>query len=309
MNGERFLKMLKFLKLALLIPFLFLLSVHFIIKDRSEFFANIFNVFPIPFLIGIGLVISILVHKHRKVFRFMFITTLLLIAHWFHAYYGFNNVPVSQENNHILLWNIDKSKFLPREELKRKIALFDPDFLVFLETRKLALTEVKYLKEQFPQYNFRTLQGYMMVASKGSIESTIFKRLESKTKCNILKTRIEGKSITLLVPDIIVTEGYRNGREDLKGILELALENDADIVSGDFNTPYESIHFEGFKKTYQSFHDVSEGFTATWPKGLPLLELDQIWVSRQLRPISLKKFYFKDYSNHDMLIGSFEFTD
>ncbi|NND11110.1 MAG: endonuclease/exonuclease/phosphatase family protein [Flavobacteriaceae bacterium] len=301
-------KLLVILGKSLLIPFALLLLVHFFIKDRSYDLAMIFNAFPMPVLIGLGLFISMLLIPERTWFRSTLIVTLLLAAHWLFSYYGFHRVEIDKDNNHILLWNIDNRKFLPREELKEQIDLFEPDIMAFLETRKLSMTELKYLKEQFPQYQFNIVQGYFLIATKDNIELIDYQKFEI-TKFHTFKASIVGKNKTLMIADVGVKGGYFNQWQDIEKIHAEALKNKVDMVFGDFNTPYESYHFNDFKKDYQSFHDVSEGFTATWPKGLPLLELDQIWVDEDIEPITLKKFYFKDYSNHDMLIGSFNFND
>lgn len=307
MSKKRFLNILKYLKISLLIPFAFLLLIHFVIKDRTYDFARIFNIAPVPILIGCGLLISLILMHHKKWFRGTFFVTILLICHWFYSYYGFKNTSISQAHQHVLLWNIDDSKFLPRDVIRDKINRYNPEVITLMETRKLAMTDVIYLKEQFPQYNFQTMQGYFLVGIKGDILSHEYTKFDSITKHHLIKAKIKGDIRTLLMVDVGVIR-WKNRWQDLKPILDYSLKNKVDMMIGDFNTPYESMHFDNFREAYQSFHNVSEGFAATWPKGLPLLELDQIWVKSEITPISLKKFFYKDYSNHDMLIGSFEFT-
>jgi len=262
-----------------------------------------------PILIGFGLFISLILLKDKKWFKLALGVTLLLIAHWLYSYYGFKTKPVSSENQHILFWNIDNRKFLPREAIREKITTYDPEIMTFSEIKKLGMTEIKYLKEQFPQYQFRMLQGYMMLAVKGEIISIEYTKLKTISKFNLAKVIIDGNHRTLLIADIGVVRRYYNRWQDLEIILQHGLENNADMIYGDFNTPYESYHFNAYRESYKSFHDVNEGFAASWPKGLPLFELDQIWATPSITPISLKKFYFKDFSNHDMLIGSFRFSD
>lgn len=308
MKRQRILKILKYLKISLLVPFILLLFVHFVIKDRSSDLTMIFYMTPVPVLIGIGLILSLILIHHKKWFWSTLTLTLLLIIHWFIGYYGFKEVPVSASNNHILFWNIDDSKFLPREVLHDKISTYDPDIIAFLETRKLSLTDIKFLKEQFPQYSFNLLQGYALFASKDQIEMVEYQKIDNITRYNLVKVKIDDELRTILLVDIGVTPKFDRW-QDLDGILDYSLGNKVDLVVGDFNTPLESVHFDGFKDHYTSFHHVSEGFAATWPKGLPLLELDQIWVTPVIKPISLKKFYLKGYSNHDMLIGSFKLQD
>ncbi len=262
-----------------------------------------------PILIGFGLFLSLIFIKDKKWFKLALGVTLLLIVHWFYSYYGFGNKPISSENQHILFWNIDDRQFLPREAIREKITTYDPEIITFSEIKKLGMTEIKYLKEQFPQYEFRILRGYMLVAVKGKIDTVKYTKLKTVSKFNLVKATIAGKKRTLLIADIGVVRRYYNRWQDLEIILQEGLEHKADMIYGDFNTPYESYHFNAFKENYRSFHGVSEGFAATWPIGLPLFELDQIWATPSITPVSLKKFFYKEFSNHDMLIGSFKFTE
>ncbi|MGB6269558.1 MAG: endonuclease/exonuclease/phosphatase family protein, partial [Olleya sp.] len=77
-----------------------------------------------------------------------------------------------------------------------------------------------------------------------------------------------------------------------------------DVVVGDFNTPYNSVHFDSYKNNLKSFHQFSRGTTATWAYGFPLLELDHIWLNQKLTPIQLKKFQYK-ISDHQLLIAKY----
>ena len=46
------------------------------------------------------------------------------------------------------------------------------------------------------------------------------------------------------------------------------------------------------------------GYTATWPRIFPILEIDQIWINKKFTPLHLKKIFYKG-SKHAMLIGTF----
>lgn len=308
MRKQRFLNILKYLKLPLLVPFVFLLIIHFLVKDRNLFFATIFNISPVPILISIGLVLSIILYRDKKVYKLVLTITILLICHWIYSYYGFKEVTINKGDTSIVLWNIDNSESLPLDNIDQKIKTYSPEIMAFLEAKNIGTNKLKYLKKKYPDYTFTVLQGYMLLATKGNAKHIEYTKLKTISKYHLLETSIKGKIKRILLTDIAVFKS-RNRWQDLKTVLNYALEHKADIILGDFNTPYESMHFNGFKDNYQSFHDVSEGFAATWPKGLPLLELDQIWVTPEIEPISLKKFYLKEYSNHDMLIGSFKFKN
>jgi vancomycin resistance protein VanJ len=50
------------------------------------------------------------------------------------------------------------------------------------------------------------------------------------------------------------------------------------LVVGDFNTPWESVHFDPFRATMQhAFDRAGSGLSPTWPLPVPVLELDHVW--------------------------------
>ena len=55
------------------------------------------------------------------------------------------------------------------------------------------------------------------------------------------------------------------------------------LVLGDFNTPWESVHFDAFRATmHHAFDRAGSGLSPTWPLPVPLLELDHVW-GREVR--------------------------
>jgi endonuclease/exonuclease/phosphatase family metal-dependent hydrolase len=58
------------------------------------------------------------------------------------------------------------------------------------------------------------------------------------------------------------------------------------LVLGDFNTPGDSVWFEGLRKDYsEALEESGTGLLATWPVPVPVLGLDHIWVSKDLVPL------------------------
>ncbi len=81
------------------------------------------------------------------------------------------------------------------------------------------------------------------------------------------------------------------------------------IIMGDFNTPYESVFFESYKKQYyHAFQQVGAGFDSTWLFGIPLLQIDHIWTSKDLKPVKFAKDYHL-LSDHAKLQVDLEILD
>ena len=75
-------------------------------------------------------------------------------------------------------------------------------------------------------------------------------------------------------------------REVVERVFELARETPdlPTIVMGDFNTPIDSVWFDGARDDFtHAFEQAGRGMLTTWPAPAPLLAIDHIWLSRQFR--------------------------
>ena len=72
------------------------------------------------------------------------------------------------------------------------------------------------------------------------------------------------------------------------------------ILLGDFNVPFESKFLDSIKNNFNhAFNEKGNGFRETWFWNIPLLSLDHIWVSKDLKVLKTKKIRtFK--SDHNM---------
>ena len=57
------------------------------------------------------------------------------------------------------------------------------------------------------------------------------------------------------------------------------------VLCGDFNLPATSCHLDRLRRTMRLTSEVGRGlrYRGTWPQPVPVLELDQMWVSRHFR--------------------------
>lgn len=72
---------------------------------------------------------------------------------------------------------------------------------------------------------------------------------------------------------------------------------------GDFNTPFQSVWFEPYKKHFtHCFQEAGSGLMESWPAILPLLSLDHIWIGKTMKTISCS-LTCHSMSDHKMLIA------
>ncbi|MBA6154060.1 endonuclease/exonuclease/phosphatase family protein [Gelidibacter maritimus] len=293
------------LRACALFAYAFLLLIHFVLKDHFQFLQIFFYAFPLPILVFIGSIIAILFYKPKAYFIFFICLTLGLTGVWFNKAYIFpKTVAVQEDATSVIFWNAADKATIPMEILFKNIKKIQPDILALVETEHATEEDVLELSRAFPNYQFRILDGFMMIGVKGHIEDINYMNEAYSYDINFVKIQRQNGSMMLAVVDTFQSP-IMDKRETLETVLQLITDKNTDLIVGDFNTPYESVHFRNYEDDYNSFRDYGQGFSATWPFGIPLLEIDQIYAAKSLTPILLEKFYYK-VSDHAMLVGYFK---
>ena len=228
----------------------------------------------------------------------------LLSFFWIQNHYvSYKNNDLNSTNS-IFFWNIADQKDYNIEVLEKTLETKSIDALFFVEVIHKDNNFNAELKQRLHGYNIEFLKGDMMVASKKGI--TIIDYLEEKNnyRLNHLKVEIGTNAYEVVIVDVFA-KPWHNKKKAFSKIFKYLEKNHIDIIVGDFNTPYESIYFNHFKTNYKSARNFQNGFSATWPYPLPLLEIDHIWINKQLKIVSTEKEFYTD-SDHALLITKFK---
>lgn len=282
----------------------FLLIIHFVLKDHFQIFQVYFYAFPLPILIFMGSVITLLFYRPRPYFIFFVCMTLGLTGFWLHTAYIFPKaVQIPKDAVPVIFWNTADRSRIPTGIISEHIKTSNAEIIALVEAENADQQDIEQLSEEFPDYEFQILQANMLVGVKGHIDKVTFKTEPKYYDINFIELRLDSGPLTLALTDTF-QDPAMDKETTLTSILELALMENADIIVGDFNTPYESVHFRAYEQHYTSFHDYGQGFSATWLFGIPLLEIDQVFVAKNFQPILLEKFNYK-ISDHAMLVAYF----
>ena len=285
--------------------FLALLVIHFIIKDRIHSVSVLFYACPLPLIIIFGLFVFLLFYNKKYVNSVLF--TLLIGSI---IYFGFHYFGAAKEHlpnttrYHILLWNASRIKPFTQDFLLDHIKQSKPEIIALVEAEDVSYNDLKILEHDFPAYEFRILQGNMLIGVKGTIKNVSFETAPNVCKYNYIMATVHQNPMNILIADVNADPSLI--RKIPLDIIQDYVENKhpVDVVLGDFNTPYESAFMKPFKAKYKSFHPYSLGMTSTWPLPFPVIEIDQIWLAQNYNPIKLKKFC-SDLSRHKLLIAEY----
>ncbi len=292
------------LRTCALIAYVPLLFIHFVLKDHFQVFQLPFYAFPLPILIIGGVFITFLYFRPKSYFILGICLTLSLTVIWIHKAYIFpRDVEVPENAISVIFWNAANRATIHLDVLSENIKNIQPDIITLVEAENATSDDILQLSKDFPNYEFRILEGDMLIGIKGKLNQITYTTEPEHYRINLVEAQLNTGPILIALTDTF-QEPTMDKKKTLETVLELVSQYNSDIIVGDFNTPFESVHFRKFETDYTSFHEYGQGFTATWPFGIPLLEIDQIFTSKKFTPILLQKSYYK-VSDHAMLVGYF----
>lgn len=266
-----------------------LLAIHFVFKENSYQISLFYYTFPLPVIILAILLLTIFLKRKFKKYNFLLATLLLLI--WLGRSFKINfPEDITKTDLEIVFWNASRENNL--QAAFNKIGNI-PDVLVLVETGKYIIEEIK---QKYPNYYFYISAREVFLFSKTPLEI----KSENTSKYNTTVINFETAEINFYAID--VTGSPDVPREwELRYVNKLVKRTNNTIVLGDFNVPYESQYLNKFKKNFNhAFNEKGSGFRETWFWNIPLLSLDHIWVSKDLKVLKTKKLYSK-VSDHCML--------
>jgi len=266
-----------------------LLSIHFVLKESSYQNSLLFYTFPLPVIIVIVLGLTIFLGKTFRKYNLLLAGALLLF--WLGRSFKIH-IPeeINESDIEVVFWNASHKRNL---EDAFDISGNIPDVFVLVEHGKYSVDRLQLKYSDY--YFYKSING-ISVFSKLPIE--LIDDISSNYGTNIVK--FETYNINFYAVDV-------SGSMDVPREWELTFVNEyveqktQTILLGDFNVPFESKFLDSIKNNFNhAFNEKGNGFRETWFWNIPLLSLDHIWVSKDLKVLKTKKIRtFK--SDHNML--------
>ena len=266
-----------------------LLSIHFVLKESSYQNSLLFYTFPLPVIIAIVLCLTIFLSKTFRKYNLLLAGALLLF--WLGRSFKIH-IPeeINESDIEVVFWNASHERNL---EDAFNISGNIPDVFVLVEHGKYS---VDRLQSKYSDYYFYKSINGISVFSKLPIE--LIGDISSNYGTNIVN--FETYNINFYAVDV-------SGSMDVPREWELTFVNEyveqktQTILLGDFNVPFESKFLDSIKNNFNhAFNEKGNGFRETWFWNIPLLSLDHIWVSKDLKVLKTEKIgTFK--SDHNML--------
>ncbi len=273
----------------------FLVVAEFIVGERNGLMAMLAYMpqHPLFLPIAVSLSSSIL----TKSFKLVALNLVLAFVFLF-VFMGLSvNIP-SRPNPRairVMTWNVNTAAANPDSELT-VINRISPDIL-FLQEIKPGTALLGNLKKG--NWHIRQAGDIAIVSRTRLSTPKIYDSFAGSTrKFIVTQTTIRGRSYNLVgvhfatnLPGVSRRNpwAYLNGSAksrtmQVSHLMKIAGQKST-IIAGDFNTPPRGVAYRRLSARYRNAFAAGIGFGYTYSSSLPLLRIDHVFLSRDLRPL------------------------
>lgn len=256
-----------------------LLLIHFVFKEVNHVFSLLFYAFPLPVIILIILGFSYVIKGKQKYYNLILASVLIVV--WLQSSFKINEPDGTKDSGiEIVFWNAAHKR-----EFKHVFNVFDslPDVVVLVEyhAEEIETAKAKYSDNYFYWHD----DSEIGIFSKQPIYSKEIFTSENESIIISFSTYNTDFYAVDVNSSLLVSR-----KEELAFVNQNVQNKQRSIILGDFNLPYESEFFDTVKMGFNhAFTEKGNGFRETWFWNIPLLSLDHIWISKDLKIIATEK--------------------
>ena len=263
------------------------LTVRMTIGDSIPGLSTAFYLAPWGVLAGSAILPVVLwCHRRRWLAAAGFASVAILcIIGWVRTSFR-STPPPSVPTFRVAYWNVCRPAGNLDTVINQSLAI-KADIFGFGETlpRGTKVPRTTRWEDRMPDRKLLTLRRGMLLASPAPVTQVHDGFLKDRGQYALTETQISGRKVFVLMVDFdaIVSLSRKPAFDRLLAILDECGDVPL-IVMGDFNTPSDSTYFVPLRARLRSAFEVAgNGYAQTWPMPLPVLDLDQIWLSRHFR--------------------------
>jgi endonuclease/exonuclease/phosphatase (EEP) superfamily protein YafD len=190
----------------------------------------------------------------------------------------------------VVTWNLAHGRW-GLAGLAKEAASLRPDIGIFVEADPSRLDVRAIMKAAFPRHHVFLLGGGIVLVSRWpGGEARAYQLGSEKIESRIREIDLTTPAgvWTVFSCDIASNTLYQREPHIRELASRIAACPNPVILAGDFNTPLDSVHLDQLREIglAEAFETAGSGYLPTWPIPLPVLSLDQIWISRHFQTIS-----------------------
>jgi hypothetical protein len=136
-----------------------------------------------------------------------------------------------------------------------------------------------------PDFQWQRCTGGIVVGVKGELLEVQELGNRPRFRCHKVRVEIDATEYAVVAVDIPSQPWFARAPY-LDRIREISPPQNC-LILGDFNTPPAARGFDAWQEHFSLANDAHvKGFKETWCYGLPVLTLDQLWLSKDLIPLN-----------------------
>jgi vancomycin resistance protein VanJ len=267
------------------------------VRDSVDWLAPLYYATPWPVLAILTLPFVGVVWRKPKMVLGVLVIAHLFAAAWIMESWRINEPAEGMADLKIIQWNVDRPIRGLNGTMER-VRRFDADILAISEPmpkeRKVSPSRIDELKDEwrraFPDYQSVFADGNLLLLVRGEVASERHGELGAGSFYSLYDLRVKDHSLRLLQVDVYA-KPTNSRRVPLAQLIPIAdsLQDQPLIITGDFNTPRDSVFLEPLRKHHRhAWEFAGTGGADTWPWPLPVLSLDQIWSNQLIKPLRCK---------------------
>jgi endonuclease/exonuclease/phosphatase (EEP) superfamily protein YafD len=256
------------------------IALQLSLRDDSPLLAPFYYALPWP-MAGALLVFAALVGTRAQRLPCL-VAGGAALGWWFFQSFGWASPETGKWK--AITWNLGRPRH-PFAPLVKLVRAERPDLVTLVETGSLDARDAMAYERLLPGYHLMPLGGGLACLARGHVIAGNLIHLSNGSDTARMRVRLGGEWMNVFIVDIDASP-WLSRRKALRELLTLSAAQPRTLVLGDFNTPLGSAHLDDFRaRLHSAMGGRHRGFRETWPFNLPLLSLDQIWLSRDLAPV------------------------
>ncbi len=256
--------------------------VRFTVRDSVGGLSAIYYATPWAVLSACALLLALVWLRRRKRIVAAGFGIVFALCTAASVQTSFRAAPATQPQDfRVAYWNTGR----PEGRVARSLAhihAIDADIFGLGETKRSRASTTTEWAEGLAGKNMLALRRNMLLVSREPASQLHDGFLNDRGQYSLTETRVGDRKVLVMMVDFdaIVAYSRKPAFDRLFQLID-AVKDEPLIVMGDFNTPSDSIHFAALRSRMKSaFETAGSGYSKTWPMPFPVLDIDQIWVSR-----------------------------
>lgn len=257
------------------------------VRDSIPILSAIFYGTPLPVLVVSGLYVGVGLAIARR-FRWATVAAVTAVVWgvvWMNTQFCDNGDHESADHPNdrfVLLWNMQNGAS-GWDGAFNWVRDQRPDIAGLVESHH-DYRQLKFATGMPSGYACSESHRGLTIVVRGSVGETEDGRLGKYGIYQSAQVTVDGQSFRVIVVDLISIPflSRRPAIVELRKVADRYIDEPL-LIMGDFNTPYDSVHFDLLSTDFaHAFREHGNGYAATWPLPLPLMELDHLWFNDKI---------------------------